>query len=155
MPLRVVEIDENGLKSPVRHHPLNLIFHDRNVSNMSFFHKIKCVVYDVIAHGDGFLYISHDTTGLVSDLRYLKHCDVNIVYDEKKDLLYYQAPKVSNKPIMPRDMLHFLLSSKDGIHGESIVGSALDTIRLQQDAEAAAKRYFSSGCTVDGLLIPK
>ena len=81
MPLRVVREDEEGQREIVRHHPLQLIFKNRNLQTMTMPQIIKSAVSDVLLKGNGYILINRNEAGIVTSLRYVPASAVSIQYD--------------------------------------------------------------------------
>lgn len=116
------------------------------------FMLVKNLIKDVLLHGNGFAYIHRDKKGIPVSLEYCPFGDVNIIYNKLKNVLYYQIPRLSSSLIEPINVIHVLIHSKDGISGISILDFASNTIKLNGAAEKASADYFTSGCTVQGIL---
>jgi HK97 family phage portal protein len=63
---------------------------------------------------------------------------------------------VSNKnvkhTVLPEDMLHFMMWTRDGISGTSLLTYGQRVIDLANSAESTAKQFFDSGCQITGVL---
>ena len=104
---------------------------------------MKLLVQSVLLRGNGFAKIERKN-GTVRSLRYLEANDVNIVYDKIKNKLYYDVPTL-NERIEPKDMIHLVMFTYDGIKGLSVLQNAARSIQIAQASENAANNYFSNG----------
>lgn len=153
MPLRVVQESVDGHMEVIGHHPVQNIFRSRNFQTMTMFHTIKHLMQDVLMRGNGYLYIVRSNeTGLVTSLRWVSGADVSPIYDEQKDTLYYLIPKITTKKIFPKDVIHIIKNSNNGVNGISVLNYAKDVISLTKAAEESAKEFFASGMNINGIL---
>lgn len=151
LPFEVKLIDGKNMETLINH-PLNLIFKNRNDSNITFFELIKQLVQSVLLFGDGYAYIYRDGDGNATKIRFLQYGDVQIDYDENKDLLFYKCTKITRSKIEPKNMIHLKKFTRDGIHGISIVKSAWKTLQISTYADSTAKDYFENGTFKIGYL---
>lgn len=150
LPIKVLIDDVEG-KNELKEHPLINIFNNKNNNVISRYTLIKLIIQSVILRGNAFVHIERKGD-VVTGLRYLEAGDVTINYQKENNKLWYDCSFVSNKHIMPRDMLHFVLNSYDGINGVSLLSYANRTIAITNSSENSAKTFFDSGCNVNGLL---
>lgn len=149
LPLKVLINNEEG-QNETTTHPVALCF-DNKKNVVSKFTLLKLIVQSVILRGNAFVYIVR-TGGVVTSLRYVESGDVTINYNKQKNELYYDCTTVSNKHIMPKDMLHFVLNSYDGVNGVSLLSYAARTLKITNASENSAKNFFENGMNVNGLL---
>lgn len=151
LPIKILVEEEVG-KNEDKKHPLNYIFSDRNQNNLySRFTLIKLLVQSVLLRGNGFALIERQKNGKPTNLRYLESNDVNIVYDKVKNTLYYDIPFL-NRRVEPKDIIHLIMFSYDGIRGLSVLQNAARSLQIAQASENAANNYFSNGGKLDGIL---
>ena len=149
LPLKVLINNEEG-QNETTTHPVALCF-DNKKNVVSKFTLLKLIVQSVILRGNAFVYIVR-TGGVVTSLRYVESGDITINYNKQKNELYYDCTTVSNKHIMPKDMLHFVLNSYDGVNGVSLLSYAARTLKITNASENSAKNFFENGMNVNGLL---
>lgn len=150
LPIKIMLHDESG-KNEAGKHPLNYVFSDRNTDNLiSRFTLIKLVTQSVLLRGNGFAMIERAGSN-VKSLRYLEPNDVNIVYDKIKNKLYYDVP-ILKAHVEPKDMLHFVMFSYDGIKGLSVLQNAARSLGIAHASENAAKSFFDNGMMINGIL---
>lgn len=150
LPVKILISDESG-KNEADKHPLNYVFSDRNKNHLiSRFTLIKLLVQSVLLRGNGFALIERQK-GNVTSLRYIEPNDVNINYDKHKNTLYYDVPFLG-KHIDPKDMIHLIMFSYDGIRGLSVLQSAARSLSIAHSGENAASNYFGNGGKLDGIL---
>lgn len=150
LPIKILIDDDSG-KNEADKHPLNYVFSDRNTDNLiSRYTLMKLLVQSVLLRGNGFAKIERKN-GTVRSLRYLEANDVNIVYDKIKNKLYYDVPLLKEH-VEPKDMIHLVMFSYDGIKGLSVLQNAARSLQIAQASENAANNYFSNGGKLDGIL---
>lgn len=150
LPVKILINDDSG-KNEADKHPLNYVFSDRNTDNIiSKFTLFKLLVQSVLLRGNGFALIER-SGGMVKSLRYLEPNDVNIVYDKIKNTLYYDVPIVK-RHVDPKDMIHLVMFSYDGIKGLSVLQNAARSIGIAQASENAAKSFYDNGMMINGIL---
>ena len=150
LPIKILINDESG-KNEADKHPLNYVFSDRNTDNLiSKFTLFKLLVQSVLLRGNGFALIERKGDR-VSSLRYLEPNDVQIVYDKIRNTLYYDVPLIK-KHVEPKDMLHFVMFSYDGIKGLSVLQNAARSLSIAHASENAAKGFFDNGMMINGIL---
>lgn len=148
LPIKVLVSGVDG-KNENEQHPIIKALD--NMPNISKFSLLKLIVQSVILRGNAFVYVERKGK-TVTGLRYLESGDVTINYDKEKNTLWYQCTMVSNKYIQPKDMLHFVLNSYDGINGVSLLSYAKRTLAITNASENSAKQFFDNGMNVNGIL---
>ena len=123
-----------------------------NGNNLTKFLFVKNIIKDVLLHGNGFAFIHRDKAGRPERLEYMPYGDTTIQYNPLTRELFYLMPKVYQGYIEPINVLHLRINSVDGIHGNSIISYAINTIRLGGNAEKSAQDFFGSGMLLQGVL---
>lgn len=113
---------------------------------------IKMMIQSVLLKGNGFAYIYRAADGKPIRLRFIENKDVQINYNKNKDELYYTCSLVSNKKIMPSEMIHLVKNTYDGVNGVSILSYASRAIGISDATENSAKNYFANGGHLTGIL---
>ena len=151
LPIKILLQDESG-KNEASSHPLNYVFSDRNTDNIiSRFTLMKLLIQSVLLRGNGFAYIERHGDGTPKNLRFLEANDVNIVYDKIKNKLYYDVPLIKMH-VAPKDMIHLMMFTYDGVRGLSVLQNASRSLQIAQANENAANNYFVNGGKLDGIL---
>lgn len=148
LPIKVLVSGVDG-KNENEQHPIIKALD--NMPNISKFSLLKLIVQSVILRGNAFCYVERKGN-TVTGLRYLESGDVTINYDKEKNILWYQCSFISKKYIQPKDMLHFVLNSYDGINGVSLLSYAKRTLAITNSSENSAKQFFDNGMNVNGIL---
>lgn len=151
LPIKVFREATEG-KNEVTEHPIAYLFNDRNADSIiSKFTLIKLLVQSVLLKGNGFALIERAADRTPISLRYLEAGDVLINYDKVKNTLTYDVPMLKKK-IAPRDMLHFMMFSYDGVNGLSVLKHADRSLGIAQAAENSARNYYDNGGQLNGVL---
>lgn len=148
LPIKVLVSNVDGKNENEQHPILKAL---DNMPNISKFSLLKLIVQSVILRGNAFVYIERKGN-TVTGLRYLESGDVTINYDKIKNTLWYQCTNVSSKYIQPKDMLHFVLNSYDGVNGVSLLSYAKRTLAITNSSENSAKQFFDNGMNLNGIL---
>ena len=150
LPIKVLVDGVTG-KNETKEHPIAVLFSDNNNGIIDRYTLMKLIVQSVILRGNAFVYIERKGD-VVTGLRYLESGDVTITYNKERKQLWYDCSFVSNKHIMPKDMLHFVLNSYDGVNGVSLLSYAARTINITNASENSAKNFFDNGMNLNGIL---
>lgn len=150
MPINVKQYAEDE-RTIIRNHYITDIFNHLRQSRFMF---IKCMVWDMIIHGNGYAYIVRDEEKRPKDLIYLPSASVSIMSTTQNNDIYYLVNGYKNVPnnVQPKDMLHLFKNTKDGYRGISVLDYAIETLKTAGYAEKSASDYFGSGCSIKGIL---
>lgn len=152
LPIRIIK-DNGDCKNELSNHPLNIVFSAGLANNLTVYHFMKLLIQSVLLKGNGFALIERANDGTVTGLKFLESGDVQIHYDrQRKNSLFYTCTLIQNKKIEPCNMIHLRKYSNDGVNGVSILSYAGRTIKISQAGENQAKRFYSSGCNLSGVL---
>ena len=151
LPIEVKDKTEKNCDNVIKKHALLRLFDTYNMSKFIF---VKQLMVDMLLYGNGFAYINRNYSGEPIELIYLPRNSVSIQYTPTKKELYYIVSGYINVPskVYPKDMLHFLKNSNDGVNGRGIISYASRTVEIANYTEEAAKDYFGSGCGIKGIL---
>ncbi|OAV64690.1 phage portal protein, HK97 family [Bacteroidales bacterium Barb6] len=123
----------------------------------------KAMVTSVLLRGNAYAYIERDAALRVSQLVYVPSGLVTIVWVTDKEGVQRKRYQVSpvrgriigdNGLVHPRDMIHVLNFSYDGIIGVSTLTHARQTLGLATDSEQHAAGFLHNGNT-SGILTVK
>lgn len=128
------------------------LYHVFERTMMTKYTTMKTMMCDLLLSGNAYAYIKRDKNGTPIELRYVRPSDVNIEFDERRQILFYNIGVVKRGRIEPIDMIHLTINSLDGVNGRGILFFAEKTIRLAKNADKASSNFFSSGCAVNGIL---
>ena len=143
LPLNVLYIDKKGNTREQKNHRLQKVFDNMVMTRYNFMKKI---ISDVLLRGNAYCYLKRNDQGDVVDIIYLEPNDVMVIWDKKKQELYYQIPFMSKvQKIQAFDIIHLQNNSNDGIHGQSVLSFAARQLQIAHGAENSAKQIFQSG----------
>lgn len=150
LPIKV-KIKNSTHKEEMEQHSLNLVFKNgTNLINRYVF--IKLLIQSVILKGNGFAYIERGADDTVIGLRFIESSDVTINYNKQLNKLTYTCALVSRKNLEPKDMIHLIKNSYDGINGISVLSYAKRIIDISNNTENSANSFFSNGCNLGGII---
>lgn len=132
----------------IDNHPLHYVFNNMLMTKYTF---MKMLIESVMMTGNGFAYIVRGKDGLPIELRYCNNGDVTINYVKEKQIVWYKVANISGK-VEPKDMIHLVKNTNNGINGISILSFAKRAIKLANSTENAASNFFTNGCNLSGIL---
>lgn len=143
LPLNVLYIDKKGNTREQKNHRLQKVFDNMVMTRYNFMKKL---ISDVLLRGNAYCYLKRNDQGDVVDIIHLEPNDVMVIWDKKKQELYYQIPFLSKvQKIQAFDIIHLQNNSNDGIHGQSVLSFAARQLQIAHGAENSAKHIFQSG----------
>lgn len=143
LPLNVLYIDKKGNTREQKNHRLQKVFDNMVMTRYNFMKKL---ISDVLLRGNAYCYLKRNEQGDVVDIIPLEPNDVMVIWDKKKQELYYQIPFLSKvQKIQAFDIIHLQNNSNDGIHGQSVLSFAARQLQIAHGAENSAKQIFQSG----------
>lgn len=151
LPIKVREITGTGHKEDLSEHPLNEVLNYLPGNKLSKYTLMKLLIQSVILRGNGYAYIERKG-GKIVGLRFLEPGDVTINYDKNRNTLSYHCAFITPNNIDPKDMIHLIKNTYDGINGRSVISYASRSIGLSNASEDAADSFFSSGCYLSGIV---
>lgn len=140
LPIKIVNDENKEIKNN-----LSLLFSEH-------YTLIKMMIQSVMLKGNGYAYIYRGKDGIPTRLRFIENKDVQINYDKFKDDLYYTCPMLSPKHIEPKDMIHLVKNSWDGVNGVSILSYASRSTQIASATDESASKYFTNGGHLTGIL---
>ena len=149
LPLEPYRTDKDGFKVKMTSHPSWRILNKEPNKEMSRFMFMKVMVVSMLLRGNAFAFIERDARGNATSLTYIPSEKIIIRKDEAGHLFDYQYGGMS---IAPRDMLHLINFTYDGITGVSTISNAINALHLASDSEAHAEGFFKSGANLAGIL---
>ena len=154
LPLKIYERLTDGFKREAFDHPLSRILNIEPNSDMSRFTFFKTLQTSVDLRGNAYAYIERDAKGQVTQLVYLPTSEVSIEFVESESGAKHKYYRVTgfNKLVHPRDIIHILNFSYDGIQGVSTLTHAANTLNLSISSESHAFGFFKSGGSLSGIL---
>lgn len=153
LPLKTYRIDGDGFKEEAKEHPAYYVLDMEPNEDMTRFVFFKTLMTSVLLTGNGYAYIERD--GLdVEQLVYIPSGAVQIVWITDRQGVLRKRYKVTGfaELVEPRDMIHVLNFSYDGINGISTLEHARQTLSIATSAEESAKGFYDSGGQLSGVL---
>lgn len=143
LPLSVLLVDKKGNTREQKNHRLQKVLDNMVTTRYNFMKKL---ITDVLLRGNAYCYLKRNEQGDVVDIIQLEPNDVMVIWDKKKQELYYQIPFLSKvQKIQAFDIIHLQNNSNDGIHGQSVLSFAARQLQIAHGAENSAKQIFISG----------
>lgn len=109
----------------------------------------RTVEFHRLLGGNGYAEITWRGNGHPAALWPLEHWRVQPKRDESKQLYYLVD---GTRKVMPADMLHFTLTSSDGVCGRSFLEWACTSLGLSISAQTFAERFFRNGARPGVIL---
>jgi HK97 family phage portal protein len=153
LPLKTYSIDADGFKKEAKEHSAYWVLDSEPNEDMTRYVFFKTLMTSVLLTGNGYAYIERD--GLkVSQLVYLPSSAVEVVWVTDKQGVMRKRYQVQGfrELVEPRDMIHVLNFSYDGIKGVSTLEHARQTLAIATSAEESAKGFYDSGSQLSGVL---
>ena len=153
LPLKTYSIDADGFKKEDKEHSAYWVLDSEPNEDMTRYVFFKTLMTSVLLTGNGYAYIERD--GLkVSQLVYLPSSAVEVVWVTDKQGIMRKRYQVQGfrELVEPRDMIHVLNFSYDGIKGVSTLEHARQTLAIATSAEESAKGFYDSGSQLSGVL---
>lgn len=154
LPLKTYLLDEGGFKKEYKTHPAYMILDLEPNEDMTRFVFFKTLMASVLLTGNGYAYIERDRNLNLLQLIYIPTSQVTIVYiTDKNGIMRKRYQVVGFKELVePKDMIHVLNFSYDGIIGISTLTHARQTLGIATKSEEHASGFFESGGAVSGIL---
>lgn len=153
LPLKTYRIDGDGFKEEAKEHPAYYVLDMEPNEDMTRFVFFKTLMTSVLLTGNGYAYIERDGLEL-EQLVYIPSGAVQIVWITDRQGVLRKRYKVTGfaELVEPRDMIHVLNFSYDGINGISTLEHARQTLSIATSAEESAKGFYDSGGQLSGVL---
>lgn len=154
LPLKIYKKGADGFKQEAFDHPLSRILNIEPNVDMSRFTFFKTMQAAVDLQGNAYAYIQRDPLNRVEQLVYIPSAAVSVefVTDGNGVRRKYYRVQGLQKLVNPRDILHFLNFSYDGVIGVSTLTHAKHTIGIAESSEDHASGFFHGGGNVSGIL---
>lgn len=154
LPLETFSIDSEGFKRPFINHPIYSLMNDEPNEDMTRFTFFKTMVASILLRGNAYAYIERDFKGNTVQLIYLQDHQVSIEWILDTDGVKRKRYRIVGfkELVEPKDMIHFLNFSYDGIIGVSTLTHARQTLGIATDSEAHAAKFFKGGANMAGIM---
>lgn len=154
LPLETFKVDQNGFKTRYTTHPAYDILNLEPNENMTRFVFFKTLMTSVLLTGNGYAYIERGNKMQLEQLVYIPSSQVSVVWIVDRNGIRRKRYQVSGfrELVDPKDMIHVLNFSYDGIIGISTLTHARQTLGISSDSESHAANFFKGGGNASGLL---
>lgn len=154
LPLETYAIDSDGFRRKFKEHAAYSLLNLEPNEDMSRFTFLKTMVASSLLKGNAYAYIERDMHGAPLQLVYLASDIVSVVWVVDKVGVRRKRYLVAGFKdlVEPRDMIHILNFSYDGIIGVSTLAHARQTLGIATDSESHAAGFFKSGASMAGVL---
>lgn len=154
LPLDIYQVDDEGFKTKYKAHPAYHLLSCEPNEDMTRFTFFKTLVTAVLLEGNGYAYIERDQAGDALQLIYLPPQMVGIEYVVDGIGIQRKRYRVAGFTglVEPRNMIHVLNFSYDGIVGVSTLTHARQTVGIATDSEQYAAGFFKGGGSMAGTL---
>lgn len=154
LPLETYLVDSEGFKKPHKEHPLYSLMNEEPSEYMTRFTFFKTLVVSTLLLGNGYAYIERDSRGDVLQLIYQPESSVSIVWVTDINGIPRMRYRVTGfkELVEPKNMIHILNFSYDGIIGVSTLTHARQSLGIAADSEAHAAGFFKGGASAAGVL---
>lgn len=154
LPLETFKVDSDGFKRPFMDHPVYSLLNEEPNEDMTRYTFFKTMVASVLLKGNAYAYIERDNRGNAIQLIYLPFHYVDIVWITDSQGIRRKRYKVIGfrDLVDPKDMIHVLNFSYDGIIGVSTLTHARQTLSISTDSEQHSQNFFANGAGLSGVL---
>lgn len=153
LPLKTYKIDGDGFKTEFKEHPAYSMLDLEPNEDMTRYVFFKTLMTSVLLTGNGYAYIERNRNLDVMQLIYLPTSHVSIAWITDRDGIMRKRYQVTGfkELVEPRNMIHVLNFSYDGIIGVSTLTHARQSLNIATCSEEHAEGFFKSG-GVSGVL---
>lgn len=154
MPLKTYHRDAQGFKTEAEDHPLYSLLDLEPNEDMTRYTFNKIMMVSVLLKGNAFAYIERNPKGEVEQLIYIPSNEVTIEFVKDHNGISRKRYRVNGfkKLVEPRDMIHVMNFSHNGIVGVSTLTHAAQTLGITTSAEEHTSAFFDGGGNVSGVL---
>lgn len=154
LPLKTYHRDTQGFKTEAEDLPLYSLLDLEPNEDMTRYTFFKTLMTSVLLTGNAYAYIERDRKSQVEQLVYIPSHEVTIesVTDGKGISRKRYRVNGFKQLVEPKDMLHVMNFSYNGITGVSTLTHAAQTLNISMSAEEHTGAFFEGGGTVSGIL---
>ena len=147
LPVRLYRVDGDGYKYEINS-DLSYLLSKKPSEKMNSFTFYKLIVKDILMSGNAYALILREN-GKVKALQYVPAGLVSPI--DKIDHIEYIVTGL-NKPVMQKDILHFMNYTDNGVYGISVLTYARRTLGIADGGEKSAENFYKSGSCTSGFL---
>lgn len=154
LPCVVYRKDNRGFKSEAIEHPCYQILNLEPNEDMTRYVFMKTMATSVLLTGNAYAYIERDSALKVQQLVYIPSDQVNIEFIPDGNGINRKRYRVNGftKVVEPKDMIHILNFTYDGVQGVSTLTHAAQTLGIATSGEEHVSEFLQGGGAVTGTL---
>lgn len=154
LPLKTYKLDAEGFKKEYKEHPAYQLLDMEPNEDMTRYIFFKTLMASTLLEGNGYAYIERDYKLNLLQLIFIPSSHVTIVYiTDANGIMRKRYQVVGFKELVePKDMIHVLNFTYDGIIGVSTLTHARQSLDIATSSEEHATGFFKSGGSVSGIL---
>lgn len=154
LPLKTYRLDAEGFKKEYKEHPAYQLLDMEPNEDMTRYIFFKTLMASVLLEGNGYAYIERDYKLDLLQLIFIPSSHVSIVYiTDSNGIMRKRYRVVGFKELVePKDMIHVLNFTYDGIIGVSTLTHARQSLDIATSSEEHAAGFFKSGGSMSGIL---
>lgn len=152
LPLFLYRTRADGGREKFTSHPLSRILHDQANAETTAFQLRAALMWSALTSGNGYCEITRDVSDRPIGLWHLDPARVSTFRVDGGHLRYRVQNGADAEVFEPRDILHVIGPSPDGVTGFNLVQLARESLGLAIAAEKFGSKFFANGSTVGGIL---
>lgn len=154
LPLKTYHRDTQGFKTEAEDLSLYSLLDLEPNEDMTRYTFFKTLMTSVLLTGNAYAYIERDYKQQVEQLVYIPSHEVTVetITDGKGISRKRYRVNGFKQLVEPKDMLHVMNFSYNGIVGVSTLTHAAQTLNISMSAEEHTGAFFEGGGTVSGIL---
>lgn len=154
LPLRTYRLDAGGFKTRYTSHPAYNLLNLEPNGDMTRFTFFKTLMASVLLNGNGYAYIERDADLKPLQLVYLPPETVSVVWIQDAHGIRRKRYRITGVRdlVEPREVIHVLNFSYDGIVGVSTLTHARQTLGIATSSEEQAASFLNSRASSTGVL---
>lgn len=152
LPLEIFKVDGKGYKIKDRQNNLFSVLNQKPNIRMNRYTFISLIIQSMLLKGNGYAYIKRGINQQPEQLIFLPYNYVSIIPPTTLfEPIKYKVLGIDGD-VLPKDILHFINHSYDGVVGVSTLHYAFNSLGLYHDAEKYASNFFAGGCALGGFI---
>lgn len=154
LPLVVYRKDSRGFKSEATDHPCYQLLNLEPNEDMTRYVFLKTMATSVLLRGNAYAYIERDSRSEVQQLVYIPADEVDIEFVPDGNGIPRKRYRVNGfkSLVEPKDMIHVLNFTYDGVKGVSTLTHAAQTLGIATAGEEHVSEFLQGGGAVTGTL---
>ena len=154
LPLETYRLDGDGFKTRYTSHAAYSLLNLEPNENMTRYTFFKTLMASVLLNGNGYAYIERDADLQPLQLVYLPPETVSVVWIQDAQGIQRKRYRITGVRdlVEPRDVIHVLNFSYDGIVGVSTLTHARQTLGIATSSEEQAASFLNSRASSTGVL---